>query len=85
MFLTDIHVQQTTFENIVVKGEIINDKQFVILPQIFQFYSIIILSFVEIFHIFAVIWCTYLVHGAGLTKDLENIETKICDSIHTFL
>ena len=48
------HLQQATFENIVTKGEI--DEQFSPLPQCFQQYLIIKLSFMEIhvnFHVFA--------------------------------
>ena len=44
-------LQQTTFEIIIAKGEIIHNEQFIHLPHRFQLYSIIILSFMEIFNI----------------------------------
>ena len=46
-------LQQTSFENIVTKGEIAHDEQFPLLPQCFQLYLIINLSFMEIFRMFA--------------------------------
>ena len=43
-------LQRRTFENIVAKGEIAHDEQFVLLPQCFQlFLYIITLSFTDIF------------------------------------
>ena len=48
-----MHLQQTTFENIVTKGEIAQDEQFHLLPQCFQLLSVIILSFIEISLVFA--------------------------------
>ena len=45
------HLQQTTLENIVAKGEIVQNKQFLLLPQCFQLYSVIIPSILETFHI----------------------------------
>ena len=42
-FLTPL--QKTTFENIVTKGEIDHDEPFFLLPQCFQLYSIMVLSF----------------------------------------
>ena len=43
------HLQQTTFENIVTKGEIAQNKQFLLLPQRFQPFSVIKPSLSEIF------------------------------------
>ena len=40
-----------TFENAVAKREIPHNKQFLLLPHCLKLYSIIILSFTEIFHI----------------------------------
>ena len=40
------------FENIVAKGEIAHDQQFLLWPQSFQLYLIIKLSFMEIFQVF---------------------------------
>ena len=45
-FLTPL--QQTTFENIVAKGESAHDEQFLLFPQYFQLYSMIKHSFVEV-------------------------------------
>ena len=50
--LTLSHLQ-TTFENIVAKGEIAHDMQFFLWPQCFQLYLTIKLSFMEIFQVFA--------------------------------
>ena len=36
-----------TFENIVTKGEIAHNEQFLLLPQRFQLYLINIISFIE--------------------------------------
>ena len=46
-------LQQTTFENIVAKGEIAHDEQFLLLQQCFQFNAIFICLFLEISHMFA--------------------------------
>ena len=42
-----MHLQQTTFENLVTQNE-----QFLLLPQCFQLFLIILLLFMEIFHVF---------------------------------
>ena len=44
-----IPLQQTTFEIIVVNVDIAQNEQFLHLPQLFQLYSIMILSFIEIY------------------------------------
>ena len=43
---------QTTFENIVAKGEIAHDEQFLLWPQCFQLYLTVKLSFKEILQVF---------------------------------
>ena len=50
-----LHLQQTTFENIMTKGEIAHDEQFHFLPQCIQLYYMIKhYNFViEFFHNFA--------------------------------
>ena len=60
-------LEQKTFENTVTKGEIAQDEQFLLLPQCFQLFSVIILPFIEIFHIFVYMFsAVYLVHeGKG--------------------
>ena len=57
-----------TFENIVAKGEISHDEQFLILSHYFQLYSIIILSFTGVFpqhfwrNDFKVVYCIFDIH-----------------------
>ena len=46
-------LQQTTFGNIVTNGEIAQYKHFFLLSQNVQLFSIIKLSFIEIFQMFA--------------------------------
>ena len=46
------HLQRTTFDNIVEKGDTAHNKQLLLWPQSFQLHSIIVLSFTENFHIF---------------------------------
>ena len=43
--------QQTAFENIVGKGEIACNKQFLLFPQCFQLNQIIVSPFVHVFDI----------------------------------
>ena len=43
-------LQQITFENIVAKGEIAQNKQFPLMSQCFQLYKKIILSFNPLLH-----------------------------------
>ena len=50
--LTRSPLQQTTLENIVTKGEINQNEQFLPLPQCFQLIAVIIPSFIEIFCVF---------------------------------
>ena len=45
------HQQQTTFENIIGKGEIALNEQFILFPQCFLLDKIIISTFVFIFDI----------------------------------
>ena len=46
-----MHQQQTAFENIVGKGEIACNEQFLLFPQCFQLYQINVTPFVHIFDI----------------------------------
>ena len=56
-----------TFENIVAKGEIAYNVQYLFLPQFFQLFSIIKYLFMEIFYIFAkAVCCSCVVCGKGL-------------------
>ena len=45
------HQQQTAFENIVGKGEIAHNEQFLLFPQCFLLNQILASPFVHIFHI----------------------------------
>ena len=49
-------LQQTTFEKIVTKEEIAHDEQFLPLPKCFQLYLLIPHSFIEIYHILALMF-----------------------------
>ena len=53
----------TTFKNIMAKAKIAHKEQFLHLPQCFQLFSIITLSFDEIFHIFKC--CRFVVSMQG--------------------
>ena len=44
-----MHQQQTAFENIVGKGEIAHDEQFLLFPQCFLLNQIIVSSLVHVF------------------------------------
>ena len=64
-------LQQTTFENIVTKGEIAQNEQFLLLPQCFQPFLVIIPTIMEIFpyslvDIFEIVCCIFVVCGKGL-------------------
>ena len=45
------HQHQTTFENIMGKGEIARNEQFLLFPQCFLPNQIIVSPFVHIFHV----------------------------------
>ena len=49
-------LQQTTFENIETKEEIACNEQFLVLRQCFQLFSIIIVTFIEVFFMFVYIF-----------------------------
>ena len=46
-----MHQQQTAFENIVGKGEIARNEQFLLFPQCFQLNQITVSPFVHIFDV----------------------------------
>ena len=58
-------VKQTSFENYMTKAEIAHNEQFVHFQQCFQLFPIIILSILEIFHVFKVICYRFVVCGKG--------------------
>ena len=62
-----MHQQQTAFENIVGKGEIARNEQFLLFPQCFQLYQITVSLFVHIFDIIPLF-------------SIELEELKICIS-----
>ena len=82
--LIRFRTQQTTFENILTRGE---NEQFLLLAQCFQIFSIIKPLFMEIFHVFANIFSRsssadlfYVGKGyakKSLTDDFEYIESKL--------
>ena len=49
------------FENIVTKGEITHDEQFLPLPQCFQLHSIIVLIAFDCPDVFKVVYCRFIV------------------------
>ena len=53
-------LQQTTFENLLAKEEIVHDEQFLLLPKCFLLYSIIGLLFIEGFWIFDLMFLSHL-------------------------
>ena len=53
----------------VTKGEIAQNKQFLLLPQLFQLFSVIKPTFIELFRVFANIWCIH--------ADLEQSEKPL--------
>ena len=74
-------LQQTTFENTATKGEIAHNEQFPLLPQCFQRYSILQLSFKQIFSyfrpdFFKVVCCRFVVCGKefSLFKHFNKIR-----------
>ena len=57
LILSDVQTLSDTYigrlENILTKGEIAHDEQFLLMSQCFQLFSLIIRSFKVIFHYFA--------------------------------
>ena len=50
-----MHQQETAFENIVGKGEIAQNEQFLLFPQCFQLNQMTVSSFVHIFDIISLL------------------------------
>ena len=74
-----MHQQQTAFENIVGKGEIAGNEQFLLYPQCFLLYQIIVSPFVHIFDIISLFAAEFEkpkigISGKGLT--LNHIPEK---------
>ena len=62
-----MHPKETAFENVVGKGKIVRNEQFLLYPQCFLLSDMIVLSFVHIFDIISL-----------FAAELE--EPKICIS-----
>ena len=67
------HQQQTAFENIVGKGEIARNEQFLLFPQCFLLNQIIVSPFVHIFDIISLFAAEFEdseihISGKGLKK-----------------
>ena len=78
--LSDISAAYNHFENSAAKGEIAQDEQFLHLPQCFQFVSVIIPSFIEIFqHAFKVVCRKFAVCG----KWLNTLPRSLVDNDRT--
>ena len=70
-----MHQQQTAFENIVGKGEIARNEQFLLFPQCFLFNQIIVSPFVRIFHIISLFAAELEEHKIGSSgKGLRKIN-----------
>ena len=79
-----MHQQQTAFENIVGKGEIARNEQFLLFPQCFLINQIIVSPFVHIFDIISLFAAEFEepkigVSGKGL-RDLycRYVKTRAC-------
>ena len=80
-----MHQQQTAFENIVGKGEIARNKQFLLFPQCFQLNQIIVHLFMFLkFYVHLLLNCKKPkigVAGNGLSK-YENIQSSSMPILH---
>ena len=82
------HLQQTNFENIEAKEEIAYDDQFLLWPQCFQLYSVIVLSFMKMFNVFDYMFsespaADLLYEGKG-KHDQPDVITNPFPHIDTF-
>ena len=69
------------FKNIVTKREIVHNGQVFLLPQCFQLGSIILLSFMEMFHIFATMFSK--LHAVDLLYVGKGLLWDWCQSSNT--
>ena len=78
------YLQQTTFENIMAKGEIAHDEQFLHFPQCFQLYTFNSRDFPNFSSMcfFKVFCCRFVVGVKGLIKrgwfKLKNMNIPQC-------
>ena len=71
------HQQQTVFENIVGKGEIACNKQFLLFPQCSLLNQIIVSPFVYIFDIISLFAAEYEEPKIGISgKGLRHLDLK---------
>ena len=80
------HQQQTAFEDIVGKGEIARNKQFLLFLQCFLLYQIIASQFVHILDIISLFAAELEepkigISGKGLSSDLRHAFTLLCATI----
>ena len=77
-----MHQQQTAFENIVGKGEIVHYELFLLLPQCFLLNQLIVSPFVHIFNIIPLFAAEFEkpkigISGKGLSSKLDLCGGKI--------
>ena len=71
-----MHQQQTAFENILGKGEIARNEQFLLFPQCFQLNQITVSPFVFIFNIISLFAMELEVPKTGIWgKGLTHYQT----------
>ena len=76
-----MHQQQTAFENIVGKGEIARNEQFLLFPQCFQLNQVTISPFVHIFDIISLFAIELEEPIIGITdKGLKVVNNDMCSS-----
>ena len=71
-------LQQMAIENVVKKGDIAHNEQFLLLSQCFQlFFTFIYRDFLYLcLYVFKVVCCRFVVCGKGLKYKKESIEVK---------
>ena len=70
-----MHQQQTAFENIVGKGEIANNEQFLLFPQCFLLNQITLSPFVHIFDIISLFTAEFEEPKIGISgKGLKSFH-----------
>ena len=78
-----MHQQQTAFENIVGRGEIARNEQFLLFPQCFLLNQIIVSPFVHIFDIISLFAAELEKPGNGISgKGLTHRHDIMCSNDH---
>ena len=80
------HQQQTAFENIVGKGDIARNEQFLLFPQCFQLSQIVVSPFVNIFDLISSFAAELEepkigISGKGLISWFPRFDGSHCDWI----